>query len=216
MEDVRRILRRSILLFDDETIRDELRITTARARRLAKALLQAGYIRDVRRPGERAPSYERTVEGSALAGATMAPALHRSTAERLLEEVVERARAINEDDAYVYRVARIELFGSVLGNNPRPNDVDLAVTLSRRHADPDKQERAERVRRRAASERGRRFRNMTDEAFWPQTEVLLALRGRARGLSLSEGGTPARLGAKTKVIFEGSRPRRVGKRRRQP
>jgi len=110
--------------------------------------------------------------------------------DRLLKDVVDRACAINEDDGYAYRVARIALFGSALGKNPRPSDVDRAVTLSRR----------------------RRFPNITAEVFWPQTEVLLALRRRSRGLSLSEGDTPTRLRAESKIIFENTTDRRRNKR----
>jgi DNA-binding MarR family transcriptional regulator len=201
MERVRELLRRNIFLFDTATIAADLRITPSQAGRLAKALLRAGYVRDVRRPGERVPCYERTLDGSTLAAATMAPPLRRTTVERLLKDVVERARAINDDDGFAYRVARIDLFGSALGEHPRPGDVDLAVTLSRRYADPNEQERADRARLQAARERGRHFPNITAQVFWAQTEVLLALRRRARGLSLSDGGTPERLGTKFKTIF---------------
>lgn len=108
--------------------------------------------------------------------------------------------------------------GATLASNHRratavaPSDVDLAVTLSKRYADIEEQQRAEQARRRAAWEGGRRFPNITAEVFWPQTEVLLALRRRSRGLSLSEGDTPTRLRAESKIVFEDSRNRRRSKR----
>lgn len=133
----------------------------------------------------------------------MAAPLKRATVERLLAELVERARSINANEMYAYRVARILLFGSAMTESEaRPNDVDVAVALSRRHSDDQVQDRAERDRRAAAWARGRRFRNMVDDVFWPQTEVLLALRQRARGLSFSDANAPSRLGAESKVIFQ--------------
>lgn len=217
IEDVRKLLRRNAgLSFSAESIVDDLSITNALAGRLVEALLGAGYIREVKQSHEGDTYYERTLDGSTLAAATMAPPLRRSTVERLLKEVVERAKAINENDAYAFRVARIVLFGSALGTKERPNDIDLAVTLSKRHQDPAEQRRAEELRRRGALAGGRRFPNITAEVFWPETEVRLALKGRARGLSLLDGDAAADLGADSKVIFEEPVPVQMGNRVRRP
>jgi predicted nucleotidyltransferase len=203
IEKVRELLRRCVgIVFPVNYLVAELGISVGKARRVAKALLQAGYVREVTRHGERARYFERTLDGSRLAAATMAAPLRRPTVERLLEALVERARKINADDAYAFRVARILLFGSAMTEVARPNDVDVAVLLSKRFADEAVQERVEKIRRRAAWERGKRFRNMVDEIFWPQTEVLLALRQRSRGLSFSDGDAPSRLGTTSEVIFE--------------
>jgi len=210
IERVRYLMRRIAgLQFSVAMIIHELDVSDRQARRLVRALLAVGYIRKVDDRTERVRFYERTLDGSTLASATMAPPLRRSTVERLLVDVIARAREINANDAYAYRVARIELFGSARGDNPRPSDVDLAVSLTKRHADPAQQERAEWSRRRIAHESGRRFRDV-DDLFWPDREVRLALRGRSRGLSLVDGDTPARLGAKTDVIFEDKPKRRRG------
>jgi DNA-binding MarR family transcriptional regulator len=207
IERVRHLMRRSTgLEFGVAMISHELDLSDGQARRLATALLAAGYIRKTKHRRDRATFYERTLDGSTLAAATMAAPLRRSTVERLLTDVVERARAINANDAYAYRVVRIALFGSALGDDPRPGDVDLAVMLAKRNEDPVEQERAEHARRRVAWEGGRRFHDI-DDLFWPETEVRLALRRRSRGLSLVDADTPSRLGAKAKVIFEDSNKR---------
>lgn len=209
---VRHLMRRCTgLQFTAATISHVLDLRDGEARRLASALLNAGYLRKVEQRGERSTFYERTLDGSTLASATMAAPLRRATVDRLLSEVVERARVINANDAYAYRVVRIALFGSALGDAPRPSDVDLAVTLTRRYADPVEQDRVEWAQRRIAQEGGRRFRDVED-LFWPETEVWLALRGRSRGLSLVGGDKPSQLNAVTKVIFEDSMKRSANAR----
>ena len=131
IERVRHLMRRTAgLQFGAAMISHELDLNDTQARRLASALLKAGYLQKVEQRGERSTFYERTLDGSTLASATMAAPLRRATVDRLLKDVVERARAINANDAYAYRVARIALFGSALGDALRPGDVDLAVTLT--------------------------------------------------------------------------------------
>ncbi len=75
---------------------------------------------------------EPSLEGSALAQATAAKPLLRSTAERLVSTVVERAKAINADDDWPYRVTMLVVFGSFVGEAERPNDVDVACKLEPR------------------------------------------------------------------------------------
>jgi predicted nucleotidyltransferase len=72
------------------------------------------------------------MKGSALAMATAAPPLRRETAERLITQLVERARAVNKDDRWAYRVGRLVVFGSYVRGAERPNDVDVGCeTLPR-------------------------------------------------------------------------------------
>src|SRR5713226_9659933 len=68
---------------------------------------------------------EPSTKGSALAMATAAPPLRRDTADRLLTQLVERARTINKDDRWAYRVGMLVVFGSYVRGAERPNDVDV-------------------------------------------------------------------------------------------
>ena len=70
----------------------------------------------------------------------------RETAERLIAEVVERARMINRDSSLAYRVRLLAVFGSALTGKVRPNDVDIACRLAPRFAG-EKQEILEDERR---------------------------------------------------------------------
>jgi hypothetical protein len=125
---------------------------------------------------------EPSLQGSALAQATAAKPLARGTAERLISGVVERARLINADDNWAYRVAMLVAFGSFVAGAERPNDVDVACRLKPRWQGAA-QEKTEELRR---SARDRRFRNTWECAAWPKLEVLSFLKSRSRGLSVQE------------------------------
>ena len=125
---------------------------------------------------------EPSLKGSALAQATAAKPLVRITAERLISGVVERARLINADDDWAYRVSMLVVFGSFVGGAERPNDVDVACRLKPRWQGPS-QEEAEQLSRAA---RDHRFRNTWECVAWPKLEVLRFLKSRSRGLSVQE------------------------------
>jgi hypothetical protein len=94
----------------------------------------------------------------------MAHPLRRETVDRLLREVVSRARAINARNEYAYRVAKLMLCSAAPW--PRRNGrmmSDLAVTLVPRYRDREQQQRAERVR-----VRGWPPLRAVAELFWPE------------------------------------------------
>lgn len=126
--------------------------------------------------------WQATAKGHALAMATAAPPLKKRTAERLLAEVVTRARAIKADGRWAYRVATIVLFGSVVAGKVRPNDVDIGCKLVQRFSG-QKQQALEDKRRNL---RERKFSNLSECLAWPKLEVLKELKSRSRGLSIQE------------------------------
>jgi hypothetical protein len=130
--------------------------------------------------------WEATERGHALAMATAAVPLRRATAERLIEQVVERAQEINRNDGLAYRVHWLALFGSSLAGAERPNDVDVACALTARF-DGEKQRTLEDERREA---RGR-FANSSEWAVWPKLEILKRLKARSHRLSIQEFGSSA-------------------------
>ena len=126
--------------------------------------------------------YEPSLKGSALAQATAAKPLERSTAKRLVLGVVERAKLINADDDGAYRVSMLVVFGGFVAGAERPNDVDVACRLKPRWQGAA-QEDAEELRR---AVRDRRFRNTWECVAWPKLEVIRFLKSRSRGLSVQE------------------------------
>ncbi len=154
--------------------REILQCSDSAARHVLNHLQMEGFADSVN--GHLEPS----MKGSALAMATAAPPLRRDTAERLVTQLVERARAINKDDRWAYRVERLVVFGSYVRGAERPNDVDVGCEALPRWSG-ERQQVAEQFRREV---RSHRFRNMSEWATWPKLEVVRFLK--ARGLSIQE------------------------------
>jgi hypothetical protein len=174
-------------------VREILSCSDSRAARILRQLERGGFVESVR------GYWEATTKGSALAMATAAPPLRRETAERLLADLVSRARLINADDTWAYRVRILVIFGSYVRGVERPNDVDIGCALRPRWSG-ETQRNQEQDRR---HERGERFRNISEWAMWPKLEVIRCLRGRARGLSIHELEDWIK-STEHKVIFEDS------------
>lgn len=107
-----------------------------------------------------------SLKGSALAQASAAPPLCRSTAERLVSQVVDRATSINSADIFAYRVRTLVIFGSFLTGADRINDVDVACELVPRW-NGEEQDEAEQFSR---SLHEGRFRNASESAAWPNSK----------------------------------------------
>lgn len=165
---------------------ERFNMPASQARRLCRALAEAGFIEPA--PKQR-NAWQLSVLGSSLGAAQFTAPYRRATADRALGELVERARSLEGDDhPFAYRVAELRVFGSYLQPEAdRVGDLDILYRLIERFTDVAEQERCEAQRRQMV----RSFRNITDEVFWPQTEVVMFLRQRraiyqlmdARGMS---------------------------------
>src|SRR5262245_26411604 len=120
----------------------------------------------------------------------------RKAAERKLAEFMGRVAAVNEDPKFVYRVARVVVFGSYLTNAETLGEIDLAIEFAPRERDPTRDEalRAECYRRRTQA-----FRNVMDEAYWPLEEVRQYLH--TRFLNLHDIEKPVWRMGRHKVIY---------------
>ena len=157
-------------------VRKVLQCSDSVASSVLNLLHEDGFIESVR--AILGPS----TKGTALAMATATTPLRRETAARLIAGLVERARALNADDSWAYRVGMVVIFGSYVRGVDRPSDVDVACELRPRWRS-DRQQAQEQVRR---ENRGKPFRNMSEWATWPRLGVFRFLRARARGLSIHE------------------------------
>jgi hypothetical protein len=170
---MRETVGRSITL---QSVRVVLQCSDSDATSVLNQLEKDGFIESVR------GGLEPSTKGSALAMATAAPPLRRATASRLVADLIERARALNADDRWAYRVGTVVVFGSYVRGADRPSDVDVACELCPRWRS-DRQRLQEQVRRETREEP---FRNISEWATWPKREVFRFLRNRARGLSIHE------------------------------
>jgi predicted nucleotidyltransferase len=154
-------------------------------------LVQDGYLEPTNERGMgisigEQPWWRNTIRGNALSLASAAPPLTRPVADRHVAALVDRARAMNESQEYLYWVESVAVFGSYLDSSvERLGDVDVAFQLSPRS---EGEEFHERCRERSAKS-GRNFSTYLDFLVWPQTEVLMRLKNRSRVISLHDAKT---------------------------
>src|SRR5437764_8631193 len=88
---------------------DTLHVSEPKAATLHWAFVTAGLLER-----EKNGSWHLTTAGIRLRGATPAKPLFRRTAERLLDDLLQRIAALNEDPRFLARVEKAIVFGSYL------------------------------------------------------------------------------------------------------
>lgn len=186
--EVRDFLRRYRLTnFYIEAAEDDLVLSPRTATIFMNKLKELEFIEELDRDKEDGRRIFRlTIKGQALANASAAKPIHRKTAERLLKQFLDRVQRVNSTQEYVYRVERVVLFGSMLGDADRLGDVDVAVQLEPKVDEDTAFQEWSMARRCAAEAKGRNFRGVFDWAMWPTHEIFLQLKARSRGLSLHD------------------------------
>ena len=166
----------------DQLIEEVLSLSSRRARELRGQLVAEGYLKlDSENRGQQ--FWEPTTKGLALAHASAARPLTRATAERRLQDFLERVERVNAGD-YAYRVAKVAVFGSFCSDAQRINDVDVMVDLQHRHEDLEAHLACCRRRTELAEENGRSFSYYGNAMRWPRHEVLYALKARSRAIAI--------------------------------
>ena len=186
--EIRRLLRRTHGVgFDAQTVREVLGISRREAETVIGQLEEAELVAKKMAAGlddKRPPDWANTVKGNAVAMATTARPVKRTTADRALAQFLDRVATVNATGALAYRVSRVVVFGSYLTQANELNDVDLLIDLVPRNPNPREQEVLEESVLARAVKNGRRFGNIVEVLAWPQTEVRLLLKKRSRTLSL--------------------------------
>jgi predicted nucleotidyltransferase len=100
-----------------------------RARKLLNQLHALGYIQPNSAYDD---SWEVTVTGRDFALASTAKPINRSTADRLIKEIIGRAHIVNTDDKYLFRITKIHVFGSYLSQKPKIGDINLVISLEQK------------------------------------------------------------------------------------
>lgn len=181
---------------------DRLRVSPKRAARVVKELIALGY---VGRVNDKDTPFVVTTAGGRLGLASAARPLERSTAEAKLAEFLDRVRRVNADEHYLFWVDRVIVFGSFLTEVKRLNDLDIAVELSSRIADPDQWRTAHQARIGEARAAGRRFGNIGQEISWPEDEVLYALKARSRTIKIHAANDEVLKHTATRLVYSRER-----------
>lgn len=123
----------------------------------------------------------------------------RSTAEKLLEGIVQRAREANARPEFVYSVARIAVFGSYVSSDKENlGDLDVAIELVPRYQGDD----FDQAREEAFMQRGPQTSNIVDRYMFAYNEVARYLRNRSTCVSLHMYEELVSLNADHLVIYD--------------
>lgn len=183
-----------------EYLASKLKVSAEKGRHIAEQLLAEGYLEvEMEHHGE--TYYCLTMKGAALQLASAAKPIKRATAERLVQEIIERATAINAEPSYLYRVTKLLVFGSYLTDSPTLGDVDIAVELTPKIADPDEFSAAAFKYTSDAAAAGKRFSSFFQRLFWPQEEIERTLKNSPY-VSLHPTTDGVLKTAATRVIYE--------------
>ncbi len=170
---------------------------------IARALEAAGYLEVKYASLDGETWWETTTKGNALSQASFGRPIARATAQRHLDEVIERARVFNADVTHVAFVAELVVFGSFLDPDvDELGDLDLAVSIgSHVPMSADSDERT-KILLDYARTSGRGFSTLVDRLFWPQREVILALRNRSAAINITTEDV-RKLTDRYEVVFTG-------------
>jgi predicted nucleotidyltransferase len=158
-----------------------LKIDKSEADKLVNWLMPEGFVE----PGRIEGHLRMTTKGYALAGAS-SQFIRRKTADRLIQEFLQRVDEINQDPELLYSIGEVVVFGSYVGYGDELGDVDLAVSYVRRETDGKRYGDLVLQRVREAKEAGRSFSSWTDELYWGEYEVMLKLKNRSASISLHD------------------------------
>lgn len=195
---MRKIDNRTVSL---ESIASYLNVERVVSENIIEKLLQEGYVEiDNMIPGKNT-YYKTTLKGNSLALASAAKPLRRKTAKRKLAEFIERVQTVNSDEYYLYKVAKVILFGSYLTDKDRINDIDVAVEVLPKF-EKDEQRKRNKKRIKEAEKNGKWFSSFLDELLYPEMEVLKFLKSRSRAISLHSSTDDILELVEQKVIYE--------------
>ena len=131
--------------------------------------------------------FDLTNCGMRLAHASAAKPIHRKTANRLLNEFMERVHTVNATSEYLFQVNEVVLFGSMLSDVDRLGDVDVAIDLQPKVCHLSAEFNAWSMERRdVAKTSGRSFHTNAGWALWPRNEVYKQLKAKSHSLSIHD------------------------------
>jgi len=137
--------------WDERWLRQTLSLSTGRTGNVTAQLVAEKYIEP---SPDHKGTWRNTSKGNALACASAAPPLLRQSAQRKLDELLNRVRFVNSPECeFLYWVGEVVLFGRMLTQKARISDVDLSVRLDRKYKRGDLLEGGGAPSRDSATER---------------------------------------------------------------
>jgi hypothetical protein len=201
---IREVLRQSVDRLSARHVTKILGINTEDATELLERLAHSGFLKRNSTSPNCADehSWRRTVKGGALANALFSSPVSRQTAEQTLSAFLDRVCQVNSDTRFLYRVRKVIVFGSFLGDGLFVGDLDLAVDLCPKEPDGHKHTELILARANEAAGHGRNFRSYVERLCFAEQEVRSFLKARSRILQLTHSDDGVLATAESRVIYE--------------
>jgi hypothetical protein len=168
------MLRRHHSHFDITSLRKRLRLSEGGATELVLELQSREYVKELKNG-----SYEFTGKAHALAMASAASRIKRTTAEATLAGILQRVGQYNADENKLLTIDIVVVFGSFIGTIEELGDLDIAVKHSFRDPDSYPEKVIDYSRR-----SNRVFDTFYDRLYWPARELDLILKARKRTIRM--------------------------------
>jgi predicted nucleotidyltransferase len=171
--------------------------------RVAEKLRADGLVEVVHRWPHGDAVWHNTLRGGRLANASVTARVPRERALRHMKALLQRARAVNASDRFLYRIRRIRLFGSLL----RPgralvSDADLAIELDPKEPDAGKHRALMERQATEAAQGGREFSDVRERTWWALDKVWRFLQGDSKLLHLVPSDDQVLKQTDTRVVYE--------------
>jgi hypothetical protein len=108
----------------------------------------------------------------------------------MLQGFVQRIGKVNSSLSFLYTITAAIVFGSAACEAEELGDVDVEVRLERKIVDWETHVRMSYERVWQARRNGKRFRNITEQVFWPAIEIRKFLKSGTRQLNIHEFDEP--------------------------
>ena len=182
---------------------EDLGIEQRAAQKLLGTLVKLGYLTRAGRAEHDIGYFDLTLEAGQLGNASAAKPFTRAAADRAVAAFLDRCRAVDADPYWLYRVKRVQIFGSYLTEKERVGDVDVTLDLAPKERNRAKHNELTCERTRLVASKGRYFRNLIDELCWSEIEVTNFIKGGSRVIKLhsSMDGIFTKTKVKVKKVY---------------
>lgn len=163
----------------------KLKVNIEDAVKVIDELLKLGLI-EKNKDEAYSDTYPVTLQGNSLGNAKAIPSIQRAKADALFESFMLRVKELNKNPKYLYKISRIELFGSYNTNTETVNDIDIGYRLEKKGKDRKKWREKDRRQVRMAKNAGVNFNSFMAELFYTRKVALKYLKSRSPYLSLHD------------------------------
>lgn len=138
-------------------------------------------------------------KGIRISAANFTKPFSREVAERLISELIERAKFVNQSDVFLEEVQRIYAFGSYITDSPDFADLDLIIDYQ-----PKKKYAADYTERaiEMAANSGRSFSNSVDFCYFSERQMKRFLKNRSPRYSFHYLDEVEKMKITPKLIWE--------------